>query len=305
MSVTNDVLFHMGGVPVHGDFTTGSVFFVDSTTGSDGNTGKKPTQAFATLDKATNACTANKHDIVYIMPNHAETIASATSWVPDVAGVQYIGIGMGSDTPELTFSATGSQVIVSGGNNLFRNIRFIAGISAVTLGVSVTVSHVAFDNCVWDFSTTEFDFVQMISNTDYDYMTIENCRFIAENATAGAATAIKLDATDHVVIRNNFFSGDYSYSVIAAHSTDAAGKSAMIIDNKIYNDDTDSTCGAGISLRCAFTGIISGNHVGALSTGIAADPQYIDPGSCLQFENYVCNAIDHYGSQALTGTAST
>ena len=305
MSTTNDVLYHMGGVPVHGDMTTGSCFFVSSVTGSDGNTGKKPSKPFATLDKATNMCTANKHDIVYIMPNHAETIASATTFVPDVAGVQYIGIGMGADAPELTFSATGSQIIVSGGNNTFRNIRFVAGISAVVLGVSVTVSHVTFDRCTWDFGANTYDFVQMLSNTDYDYMTVRNCRFIAENATAGADTAIKLDATDHVIIENNFFSGDYAVAVIASHSTDAAGKSIMILDNKIYNDDAASTCGAGISLRCAFTGVISGNMVGALSTGIAADPQYLDPGSCLMFENYVTNAIDHYGSQALTGTAST
>ena len=63
----------MGGVPVSGAFTTGKCWFVNSEIGSDGNTGKKPTQAFATLDKATNMCTANKGDIVYIMPNHNET----------------------------------------------------------------------------------------------------------------------------------------------------------------------------------------------------------------------------------------
>ena len=307
MSTTQDVAYHMGGVPVHGVFTTGSVFFVSSVTGSDGNTGKKPTQAFATLDKATNACTANKNDIVYIMPNHAETIAGATTWVPDVAGVQYIGVGLGADAPELTFSATGSIIPVSGGNNLFKNIRFVAGISAIVMGVDVLASHVTFDGCVWDFGASGYDFIKMLECDSFDYMTVKNCRFIAQNATAGADMAIHLDASDHVVIQDNLFSGDFAFSVIASKTTDAAGVSTMILDNNIYNDDADTTNAGAIALACAFTGIISGNKLGTLSTGVAADPGGIgiDPGSCLMFENYVCTQIDHYGVISLTGTATT
>lgn len=301
MSTTNDVLYHMGGVPVHGEFTTGDVYFVDSVSGSDGKTGKKPTQAFATLDKATNSCTANNNDIVYIMPNHAETIAAATTWVPDVAGVHYIGVGLGADAPELTFSATGSQVIVGGANSLFRNIRFVAGISAVSLGVDVQADHVTFDSCTWDFSTTAYDFVWMLACDSYDYLTVKNCRFIAENATAGADAGIRLDAADHAVIENNLFTGDFALAAIISKTTDAAGKSAMIMDNNIYNDDATSTYGGGIALRSAFTGIIARNMVGSLSTAVAP----IDPGSCLMFENYVSAAVDHYGVNSIAGSAGT
>jgi len=305
MTTVGDQLYQYGGVPVGGEFTTGNVFFVHNGTGSDSNTGKKPSTALASIDAATNKCTANTNNVVYIMPNHAETISSASIWVPDVAGVQYIGIGMGADAPELTFSATGSKISVSGGNNLFRNIRFVAGVSAVVLGVDIGANHVTFENCVWDFSTTAFDFVTMLQCDSYDYLTVRNCRFIAENATAGADTAIHLDAADHLQIVDNLFTGDFAYSVINSKSTDAAGVSAMITDNNIYNDDTASTAGAGISLRCAFTGIIARNMIGCLSSGIAADPATIDPGSCLMFENYVAWQIDHYGVSTLMGTATT
>jgi hypothetical protein len=304
MSTTNDILYHMGGVPVHGEFTTGSVFFVDSVAGSDGNTGKKPSQAFATLDKATNSCTANKNDIVYIMPNHAETISSSAIWVPDVAGVRYIGIGLGADAPELTFSATTSKIIVSGGNNLFQNIRFVAGVSAVVLGVDVTAHHVTFDGCTWDFSTTAFDFVWMLACDSYDYLTVKNCRFIAENATAGADAAIRLDAADHCTITHNHFSGDFALAPIMSKTTDAAGKSLWITDNGIYNDDTGSTYGGGIALRCAFTGTIARNTIAWLCKDGESDTA-IDPGSCLMFENYVATAIDEYGVATLIGTGTT
>ena len=306
MSTTNDVLYHMGGVPVHGEMTTGSCFFVHSGTGSDGNTGKKPSAPFKTMDKATNSCTANKNDIVYVMPNHTEDLATATAWVPDVAGVQYIGIGMGSDMPNLTFSETTSIINVGGESNTFRNFRFTANKSAIVVAVEVGAHHATFDGCTWEIgATSTFDFLTAVSIDSYDFLTVKNCRFHAKNATAGALQAIHMDAADFCIIENNLFTGDYSLTVIANHSTDAAGVSLLIADNNIYNDDTATTAGGGISLRSACTGIIKGNYIGSLSTGIAADPQILDPGSCLMFENYVCNAIDHYGSQALTGTAST
>lgn len=301
MSTTNDVLYHMGGVPVHGEFTTGNVFFVDSVAGSDGNTGKKPTQAFATLDKATNSCAANHGDIVYIMPNHAETISGATTWAPDKAGIKYIGIGQGADAPELTFSATGSKITVSGANCVLQNIRFVAGISAVVLGVDVTADHVTLDRCVWDFSTTAYDFVWMLACDSYDYLTVKNCRFIAENATAGADAAIRLDAADHCIIKDNLFTGDFALAAIMSKTTDAAGKSLMVLDNHIYNDDAASTYGGGIALRCAFTGVIARNMIASLSSAVLP----IDPGSCLIFENYTAQQVDHYGVATLIGTATT
>jgi hypothetical protein len=292
----------MGGVPVHGEFTTGNCFFVSSVTGSDGNNGKKPSAAFATLDKATNACTANKHDIVYIMPNHAETIATSTTWVPDIAGVQYIGIGMGADAPELTFSATGSTIDVSGGNNLFRNIRFIAGISTITTGIDVNASHVTFDGCTWDFSTTEYDFVTMLDVDSFDYCTVKNCRFVAETTTTGCAAAIQIENSNNSGISNNIFTGNFSVSMI--NSTDAACENITVTDNVMYNDDTKAATSGGIQFTAANTGVIARNVIGWLAKAANIDLT-IDPGSCMQFENYICSAIDTYGISTGIGSASS
>jgi len=309
MTTHSDMLYHLGGVPVDGAFTTGNVFFVSSVTGSDGNTGKKPSQPFATLDKATNACTANNNDIVYIMPNHAETIAGATTWAPDVAGVQYIGIGLGADAPELTFSATGSKILASGGNQLFQNIRFKAGIASVAVGVQVGADHVTFDRCVWDYSTTLYNFTVALNIDGYDYCKVENCHFIGENGvatwTSGPDGAIRVDDAHNTVIRNNLIVGDYSKAAILTASTDAVSKQIMVLDNQIYNSDTGSTWGGGIGFEAANTGVISKNMVGWLTgNGSAAFPA-IDPGSCLMFENYVCTAVDKFGVATIVGTATT
>ena len=75
MTTVGDVLYHMGGVPVGtgNKMITGSVYFVDSSTGNSGNTGKKPSTALDTLANALDKCTANKGDVIYIMPGHTET----------------------------------------------------------------------------------------------------------------------------------------------------------------------------------------------------------------------------------------
>jgi hypothetical protein len=306
MTTFSDQVYQYGGMPVGGEMTTGNVFFVSSVSGSDGNTGTKPSQPFATLDKATNACTANNNDIVYIMPNHAESIAATTTWVPDVAGVKYIGIGLGADAPELTFTATGSKISFTGGNNLISNIRFIAGISAVALGVDVvSTNHVHFDRCVFEQGTTSgYDFVWSIRFDTANYCSVKNCNFIAEAAADGASSAISIDNSDYLVISNNAFSGDFANSAIESATTEAASTAIRITDNDIYNDDTTSTYGGGIALRCAATGVIARNMVGWLSKAAEGDIA-IDPGSCLMFENYVCNAIDEYGVQTLIGAASS
>ena len=55
-------------------FTTGKVFYVNSVTGSNGNKGDDPAFPFASIDAAVGACTADKGDIIVVMPKHLETV---------------------------------------------------------------------------------------------------------------------------------------------------------------------------------------------------------------------------------------
>lgn len=273
--------------------TTGIYFFVDSVTGNDGNDGKSKEKALATIDAAINKCTANKGDVIIVMPNHAETISDATSLVPDVAGISIVGLGNGSNQPEITFDDTSSQIIVTGANSLFRNLRFVAGVSAIIEGVAVDASNVTFEGCKWTWSTTSYDFLIMARIDAQDYVTFDGCEFEAEPATAGAADAISLDDAEHITIRNCYFHGDFSAACIYNASADAAGKHLVIANNLFYNDDTGAASN-GIDLDNAYTGIIVGNMIGSLyDTAIDA---VIDPGSCLNIENYCCNSIDEYGA---------
>jgi hypothetical protein len=103
-----------GGVVVlTDDDTTGTHFFVDSNsaTGADSaGYGRDPDEPCLTIDYAVGLCTANKGDRINVMPGHTETIAGATGLVVDVAGVQIVGLGYGSEAPLLTFSAAASTI---------------------------------------------------------------------------------------------------------------------------------------------------------------------------------------------------
>src|SRR5436190_7869262 len=184
----------------------GSIFFVHSGTGSSTNDGSSPESPMATIDQAINLCTANKGDVVYVMPGHAETIAAADGFDADVAGIAIIGLGWGAQRPTLTFSATGSTAAVGAASVRIENIRFKAGVSAVVVGLSVegAGTDLALRKC--DFlqgaahSTTGFDFVDsVILAAGAHRAIIENCRFLAEAAVAGAATGIKLSGAVHNV----------------------------------------------------------------------------------------------------------
>ena len=132
------------GVPVIGSgttipVTTGSYFFVDSALGTAGNDGKAPTSALATVDQAIGKCTANKNDVIIIMPGHAETV-TATSIALDVAGVQIVGLGTGLKRPVFTYGAAAATITVSAANCSWSRCHFIGNFdnvaAAFTLGAA-------------------------------------------------------------------------------------------------------------------------------------------------------------------------
>jgi len=75
----------------------GTVFFLDSGIGSNGNDGLSKDRPFATLDYAFSRCATNNGDYIIVAPGHAETITAAVGL--DVAGVTVVGWGRGVPGP--------------------------------------------------------------------------------------------------------------------------------------------------------------------------------------------------------------
>jgi hypothetical protein len=66
MTTYGDMLMHMGGVPVGAPFQSvyGRHWFVDAKTGSDNNSGRKPSRPFLTMDKAFDMIDSG--DVIFV-----------------------------------------------------------------------------------------------------------------------------------------------------------------------------------------------------------------------------------------------
>jgi hypothetical protein len=281
--------------------TTGKVFLVADSSNANFNDidgllthdEEGVARRYSTIDAAINACTADAGDVILVAPGHAENVAAATSIVPDVDGIQIIGLGHGANRPVLTYTATAGSIDISGANTVFKNFVLKSSISAVVVGVNVDAAGVVLEDLRFEWDETGDDFITMVDVDGVNDAEIRNCSFIAEDA-AGCAEAIRLDDADNVVIENNSFYGDFTDAVIVGEG--AVGTNLVIRNNDLYNSDT--TAGNSIDLNVAFTGKISYNSIGTLFA--TAPETAFDPGSCLCVENYVVNAVDE--SAALVPT---
>lgn len=258
---------------------------VGSSNGNDG-TYRRP---FSTIDFAIGKCTANRGDIIMVMPGHSVDVATATSVVFDVAGVALIGMGSGSDRPDFNFSATAGSVELDAANVTIYNCTFTADVSAVVVGVNIDANGITIDSCEFTLNATGDDFVIGIDADAFDNFTFTNNKYYAENNVAGAAEAIRIDQSEFITITNNVIVGEFSSGCIFGEG--ALSTLGNISDNYLFNQDT--TGGETIDLHDDSTGIIFNNRMASLFTTAPETP--FDPGDLLCNENYMVNNINETG----------
>jgi len=167
----------------------GEVFYVNNSGvlakggvgGSDGNDGsyRRP---MATLDGAMDKCTANRGDIIFIMPGHAEAeaVSGAAIATMDVAGVAVVGLGSGDLRPSFTFDADDATFDISGANTTISNIRLVASIVDVAVGFDVSAANVTIDSVAFEDVLVGTDcFIDVISTSATDNacdgLVVNNC----------------------------------------------------------------------------------------------------------------------------------
>ena len=249
------------GIPIIGSsgtdipVTTGSYFFVSSTTGSDVNTGTEPTKAFATLDYALSKCTANKMDVVVLMPGHSETITGAGGITLDVAGVKVVGMGSGSSRPTfLMDGATTVTMLVTAADCSIENCIFKAGHADIVMFAHITAKNFVFKNNSVIENVANENFITCISigteDNDSDGCQIIGSDFIQGDAADLHAIIINKDQNDVKIIGNKVI-GLYDaspYSAIYSPSTEVLLNFFMAF-NTIYNKHNDNNTPT-VNLAC-------------------------------------------------------
>lgn len=286
-----------------GVLTTGSIFYADSVTGSSVNPGDRPDKPMATIDQAVGKCTANKGDVIFVLPNHTETVSAAAGLDLDVAGITLIGLGSGANRPQINFTtAVGADMDVDAADIMMINFDFTGGIDALTGPIDVNSSYFSMLGCLTrDVTGQATDFI--VTDANADNLLISDWKHIGA-AVVGADTAISIVGGDDIVIENFDIYGNFAVSAIE-NVTTAAVRAKIGGGNKqnyIWTANAADTC---VTMVATATGFI-GPNINAMLTDNAANITEAFVGAAMQFMQpiNICNLAGESSMQTNI-TAST
>lgn len=272
------------GVPITQSHP-GQVYWVSNATtvlpgqigGSNGNPGTF-NAPFGTLDFAISSCTANRGDIIFIKPGHAETISSATALAFDVAGVAIVGLGAGTKRPTFTLdTAATTTIAVSADNMSISNCRFIGNFLSITSAFTVAAAaYFTIDNCSFTDTSAILGFLSAVKttvSTNSDFLQVSNCFIKSDATTKSVAPIVVLNTMTGLTLADNVVVQTVAQNNVSQFLSHAAlvMTAALITGNKIYSVNTDSATGAFLVTTSATTGsgIIQNNVVRGLDVASA------------------------------------
>ncbi len=216
--------------------TSGAVYFVDSVTGSNGNSGADTKHPFATVAYAITRCSAAKGDTIVCLPGHAEALASAGAIAVSKSGLRIVGLGTGRDRPLFTFTtAIGASFNVTAANVLVQNVVFKAAFDALTAMINVSAADVTFRGCEVEFTDASYQSVlALLTTAAADRLTVDSCHFHG-SADAGTAAAIRLVGGDSVRFVNNTIVGSFTTTLGGIDNVTTPATNALVVGNIISN----------------------------------------------------------------------
>ena len=277
-------------------FTTGTVRFVCSVTGSNDNAGTDPNSPKATLQGAIDVSTANKGDKIVVMVGHAETVTS-TNINLSKAGVSVICLGTGLERPTFTYSTAAATITVSAANCAFLGGHHIGNFldvaSAFTIGAAKDFKLL---NNTFSNNSASLNFLSVVTTgstaNSADGLEVGGNYYHNLNTSPLAFISILCTIVNLYVHDNDVVSAstaDVGHFITFA---DKNGTGTRIVNNSlIVVGATGATVGIFLTgSGTAQTGIMAGNFVASLDT---TSELIITAGTGLsQFENYYTGTAD-------------
>lgn len=272
------------GVPITQSHP-GQVYWVSNATptlpgqigGSDGNPGTF-NAPFSTLEYAVSSCTANRGDIIFIKPGHAETISSATALSFDIAGVAIVGLGAGTKRPTFTLdTAATTTIAVSADNVSISNCRFIGNFLGITSAFTVAAApYFTIDNCSFTDTSAILGFLSAVKttvSTNSDFLQVSNCFIKSDATTKSVAPIVVLNTMTGLTLTDNYVVQTVAQNNVSQFLSHAAlvMTAALVSGNKVYCVNTDTATGACLISTTATTGsgIVMNNTIRALDSAAA------------------------------------
>lgn len=192
--------------PIH---VAGSVWYVDSATGTDAASpaGNNRSRPLATLAQAVE--NAASGDIIILLDGHAETITSTISVWKELVIVGE-GQSSGKPTVKLTPNLDGAMITVTGSNSQLRNIWFEENlVSSSTARVTVTCAHVAIFRCYFEGNGNDTEGMLSLGTVS-SYFRIEDTTFVSNGSSTSSRPATGIEFHNSVAkleLRNVTFDG--------------------------------------------------------------------------------------------------
>lgn len=195
--------------------TTGVVYWVDSVTGSDSNSGTNRNQPKATLASAYSSATANNGDMIILFSTHAETLTSSQTL--SKAGVRIFGLGSGSAKPSFTLNGNVDMFDFTGVRQQIHNVRFPASTSANTARINVGAINLRVFNCDFTCGVNDLDTITIpAAGLDPEF---NGCTFTV--SADGPDRAISVESASALGIKIyecSFNGGSYDWDDAAIYS---------------------------------------------------------------------------------------
>lgn len=295
-----------GGVTIRGipiiQTNPGMTFWVSNATtllggqvnGSDGNKGTFDSP-FATINYALSQCVANRGDIIFVKPGHAETISTAAILVLNVAGVAIIGLGNGSNRPTLTFTAAAANIPVTAANvtvsNILHRANFADVVSAYTATGTATPTGLNIDSCEFRDLASNLNFIKTYTGNatanSNDGFVYSNNRVLGLATTAATQAVIMAAAHDRQQYIGNFVVYPVLNDTAALVDFGANSQTNLFISgNRVVRPSTSTTGGSLFSGgSTASTGYVVDNYSWHLDNSAAL---LAPTGTKLGFQNNYC-----------------
>jgi len=216
--------------------TPGRVYWVDYDTGVDGaGYGWNPGAPFKTIDYAVGNCTHDDHDMIFVLPGHAETITGAAGIVLDIRDVHVVGLGEGSSRPTITFNGGGVDTAVDidfdADDVIVENIRFVNTEDGALAPLDINAAYCEVRNCYFEDDGTDNTIDWILLDANADYFQCIDC-WNEGTATAGNDSFLSTPASQGLTIKGLRSFGDFAAGNI---EFTAAATRWLIEDCKLEN----------------------------------------------------------------------
>jgi hypothetical protein len=248
---------------------SGAVRYVHAGSGSSAGPGFSPETAYATIDQAISASTADNGDVVLVLEDHTESVVGAAGIAADVAGVRIIGLGVGRNRPRITFTTdVAASLDISAARVSLENVVLINAIDSQTAMVNVSGADVTIKGCeIQTGDGTTQAVLGILTTAGATRLRIEE-NHIHGLVTAGTTSQISIVGGDSLVIKDNLIFGACATTGNISAAT-TASLNGTIIGNVIQNQTADGN-NKTIVLGAGDTYMIVNNRMAVIdSTGPA------------------------------------